>query len=91
MANATHTPGPWRFGYGGIFADRGNLLLDDMVCGLKYRDVPTEVVRANARLIAAAPDLLEVLKQCLKRGWMWDNDPELYDAAAKVIRKAKGE
>lgn len=52
---------------------------------------PSPMGEANAALIAAAPDLLEILEQCAKRGWMWDNDPSLYDATMKVIRKAKGQ
>jgi hypothetical protein len=66
MTNATHTPGPWHIneelskratylvfsgdGNGYLVANVGNYHTDDKEC------------EANARLIAAAPDLLEALR-----------------------------
>lgn len=53
-----HTPGPWRMGYG--YATR------DIRSGHRHIiarvDVVTEEGEANARLIAAAPDLLAALE-----------------------------
>lgn len=64
---AAHTPGPW------VWAKnhRGLYALDSDV--LAYADYEGMWVpfgstgEANARLIAAAPDLLEALKDCLGR------------------------
>lgn len=86
--NAAHTPGPWaataRTGEG---LTPATYVIEDadrfpVVMAWRVED---------ARLIAAAPELLEVLWQCLIRGYMWDNDPNLYNAASKAICKAKGE
>jgi len=52
---------------------------------------PSKAVRkANANLIAAAPDLLETLQEAVNKGYMWDNDPELWAKASAAIAKAKG-
>lgn len=55
-----HTPGPWRIGlppliWGLTIRTEQGLIVANATTGL---DVPT---RANARLIAAAPELLEAL------------------------------
>lgn len=65
---ATHTPGPWTstvspFGQVEVRGDEGAF-----VCRLRHMDgefdttILTEQNKANARLIAAAPELLEALK-----------------------------
>ncbi len=87
MTNATHTPGPW----GPYLKTQPYIIESKATEGAIVACLPLgDEWEANANLIAAAPDLLEIIEQCLKRGWMWDNDPSLYDAAAKVVRKAKG-
>lgn len=48
-------------------------------------------VEAEARLIAAAPDLLAALEAAVNRGYMWDNDPDLWSAASNAVRRAKGD
>ena len=91
-----HTPGPWRV------VDSWN---DHMVEGQNGEEIiwqdgphntPT-INEANARLIAAAPDLLEALEDLilLAQAVMHENggymvDDELSDARA-AIAKAKGE
>jgi hypothetical protein len=59
------TPGPWRIedapdAYGGLSISGDN--------GSEYSDnvIATVYAEANARLIAAAPDLLEALADCLE-------------------------
>jgi hypothetical protein len=55
-----HTPGPWEA------TDRGDVLIDGesmMIPGTSSAEI-----RANARLIAAAPDLLLTLKDLI--GWI---------------------
>lgn len=59
--NTRHTPGPWV----------PNPLMLDQICtyggeptvvAYAYRDMPADIVIANANLIAAAPELLAALK-----------------------------
>lgn len=58
--NTRHTPGPWV----------PNPLMLDQICtyggkptvvAYAYRDMPADIVIANANLIAAAPELLDAL------------------------------
>lgn len=61
-----HTPGPWRIALGShdlIYA--GATLVAQADCGLfSESNVPrVDEVSANARLISAAPELLEALKE----------------------------
>jgi hypothetical protein len=56
-----YTPGPWRTSkpqelFGGVWADRIE------IADVASNSLPTEEQRANARLIAAAPDMLAALK-----------------------------
>jgi hypothetical protein len=66
MANETkHTPGPWHVAFGGKDTDDyaiiGSKFSERAICNMEPRDY----VQANARLIAAAPELLEALKGLL--------------------------
>jgi len=58
----THTPGPWAIGYGGTDGDDYAVVVSPHsqypVCNLE----PRGYTQANARLIAAAPDLLAALE-----------------------------
>ncbi len=85
MEKAKHTPGPWRVG------DAGRTIFQPVgIKAVAYCD-KTENFRANARLIAAAPDLLEALERILgaARGTM-DEVRARHEARA-AIAKAKGE
>ena len=73
MINATHTPGPWRVDpefCTDIQTTDGLLEIGRAPCAedggkaasLPHNAPPIEEAVANARLIAAAPDLLEALK-----------------------------
>lgn len=53
-----HTPGPWRYDYAPGYC--GELLAAN---GTTIAEFVTEPSEGNARLIAAAPELLEALKQ----------------------------
>lgn len=97
MSNATHTPGPWRMGrvqdpknVAWYVTPQPKLLAD--VCVVEFAcDTarPIEEHEANARLIAAAPEMLEALDRIVTR-----KDPEgflpEYDEARAAIAKAKG-
>ena len=59
---SAHTPGPWRAvpnapGISDTVIDSGRMVVADVISRKS-----TDELRANARLIAAAPDLLEALR-----------------------------
>ena len=67
--SAKHTPAPWSFGYGvtteyGEVFGVGVTTKPDwtVVCAVSRPGDVNAIDEANARLIAAAPDLLEALK-----------------------------
>lgn len=59
------TPGPWK-----VMPDRPNVIImsepADCGCGNKYACVGGGNIEANARFIAAAPDLLEALEEAIQ-------------------------
>lgn len=68
MSESKHTPGPWKTKISGgerdVFSVKdihGHVLA--RVSGYAISAITPEQRRANARLIAAAPDLLEALKK----------------------------
>lgn len=69
-----HTPGPWEIRYGNgidmqIVSEQGSICrLDGYSHSVELMDENEEKERANARLIAAAPDLLEVCEAALMVG-----------------------
>jgi hypothetical protein len=85
---AQHTPGPWewRGDEGGWFLVPGVLA----ICNTDGTPGDDVIDRANARLIAAAPDLLAALEGLfllLDAGSLYE--PQAY-AARAAIAKAKG-
>jgi hypothetical protein len=91
---SAHTPGTWAVstfdgpeGYGEIVAD-GFL----RVCSVPFWPCASDEMEANARLVAAAPELLEALKWAI--GQVEDDlDPDhqaAMDAARAAIAKAEG-
>ena len=82
-----HTPGPWQVRQAeemfAIASEHGWIAAIE-------GDGDENVDRANARLIAAAPDLLEVLEEWLKaesvEEFVWAEDH-----AADAVKKARGE
>lgn len=78
-----HTPGPWSERNGRIFQiDREELTIADVA-----RAFDGDYSPSNARLIAAAPDLLEALEYAIKQV------PELatVPGIAAALAKARGE
>lgn len=87
---ATHTPGPWRTGdmYSTVFGPKNGTPCPDVIA-----DVHSSNRIANAKLIAAAPEILGALEALLDiaplaRDLQTRNIHALAEAA---IRKAKGE
>lgn len=90
-----HTPGPWQSGF-----DLRVLATDDratVVC--QVSGAPTNpVARADARLIAAAPDLLDAARLTVLHfqrthasgGFQGDDEHEAWAALNAAIAKAEG-
>ena len=97
LMSTQHTPGPWSVdAMGNVWS------ADTKVCEMSehpvimsgcYREKTDDEHRANARLIAAAPEMLEALKMSLKigdgcsRGFL----NEVQKQARAAIAKATGE
>jgi hypothetical protein len=66
---SAHTPGPWRVTTPGAFSNDGMPVAGVWVEAGEYTSVanliPVRAVKANAHLIAAAPDLLAVVRALL--------------------------
>lgn len=85
MKNISHTPAPWNF----VTAHKG---LAVHPCHFYYEGEVTDTDIANARLIAAAPDLLLALIDAM---YQHDHkhltpDEHWYHKAKRAIDKAKG-
>ena len=82
-----HTPGPWSYDdTGAIFGLEGKPI---MTCGeyaIKF-GAGTEEAFANARLIAAAPDLLEALRKISITSRYPMTEPENMDYAMECMRE----
>lgn len=96
-----HTPGPWTKVNGELFGPHGRrVLVSDSGIGVVCGSNPDPEHEANARLIAAAPELLEALRDLLRAvgraGYDDADSGELFelDSAAEearaVIAKATG-
>lgn len=105
---AKHTPGPWGISHGGLPGDSGfsvvsrnadaenvKVTAECWPCTIVSEDHRRELF-ANARLIAAAPELLESLASCVEALDHIENtmglriNPPTLDKAQAVIRKATG-
>jgi hypothetical protein len=97
VTEAKHTPGPWQVGeYSDGVGVGAGFRVALMTGGERYRD------KANARLIAAAPELLDALQKAVgalefSRDYHKDlgNEDQAFaqdmlDAALKAIAKATG-
>ena len=85
MSEAKHTPGPWHAVIaGGVQPVIGGPLITS--AHTKSGMLPN--YEANARLIAAAPELLEALRGVVR---VADRSTIEFDAARAAIAKATGE
>tara|TARA_R100001086_G_C11768073_1_gene240062 strand:- start:27 stop:305 length:279 start_codon:yes stop_codon:yes gene_type:complete len=85
-----HTQGPW-----GIYIPEHDVTAWDeeaqqtVTVAIMADDELKETREANARLIAAAPDLLECLQNLVHRGLIV-NDNDHYEECIEAIAKATG-
>ena len=86
---AKHTPGPWSVAEGdGCFIVETN----DSVVRFEVAGLDMEGDRYNARLIAAAPDLLEALEAAVARqAYRPGEGPEWWEQSRAAIAKAIGD
>lgn len=102
----SHTPGPWSLSTESVYATRvdgpdGNKVALAQYLLSEGRSIPEAI--ANARLISAAPDLLEALERVIApleiavklSSWRQDPTPgecsRALEGAKAAIAKAKGE
>jgi len=71
-----HTPGPWECSHTSNYAHDYRLHLSKSNMPFEGNDT----ARANARLIAAAPDLLDTLERAIARWPEFDSDAEISGA-----------
>lgn len=95
--SAKHTQGQWRVAADGdevTVSPVGVLQSSKTICKTSSAYRSDEECRANAWLIAAAPELLESLEQMLRLATRNDvpdaEQLEIADRALTVIRKARG-
>lgn len=98
----SHTPGPWSAECA-LSSDLFNIryvtgLNCEKVCDVNHRvEMPQEVALANAKLIAASPDLLEAARlalQLIKDTWIEEHGNQqvgmAWGALEQAINKATG-
>jgi hypothetical protein len=91
MKQTQHTPGPWR-----EYNAKGSRILNNWsVCnrdGTRIANIEqmpgqsSEEEHANARLIAAAPELLEALREMTERGGWMPSDERFIRAKAAIAK-----
>ena len=92
-----HTPGPWNvseeFDGTSIKAGMFHVTHTIQACGFHEPDVDKAVTQANARLIAAAPELLDALNAMLTHMGMDEDEwnKVTFNQARAAIAKATGE
>lgn len=87
-----HTPGPWQTDEAIVFVEGKEE--DFAICHTQAKHtntLPYETSLANARLIAAAPELLEAGEQLLYQLSINGDVQQAAQDLANVIAKAKGE
>ena len=85
-----HTPGPWNRikGDRNVYSASGTVCKTPAIIGGGSAAANWE---ANARLIAAAPDLLEALSEIINDGGKFVMTHETHRKARAAIAKARGE
>lgn len=91
MSKTKHTPGPWEVVDYNIEVTKGTTYTVNNRGGVGAHEL-----RANARLIAAAPDMLEALKNIIHELWLDDmsnfeqGQIKALEDGIKAINKATG-
>jgi hypothetical protein len=98
MNNTQHTPGPWSLEDRGtkfIVSKPGDGYITREVCRMDSSTMAAFAQEANARLIAAAPDLLEALQAIASidvHSALTEAEADaIHAAASAAIAKATGE
>ena len=87
MTDTTHTPGPWR-----VLHKRGVFLMDTETLAIGMADRHRKEHVANARLMAAAPDMLAALQEVLPlaENWGHPDHPGIVAARTAIARATGG-
>jgi len=91
-----HTPGPWVWSGKVLDSAHGRIFDHAKYEGMWFAAYDDERDKANAHLIAAAPDLLASLVEMeeMLHGWMQDNtglrELDVLERCESAIAKAKG-
>jgi hypothetical protein len=90
-----HTPGPWKMGFNltneqAIIGKDGVVVADASWYGGSGCELSIDNP-ADAKLIAAAPELLEALRQIVEQHGQWNNGIWAANIACAAIAKATGE
>jgi hypothetical protein len=84
--NTQHTPGPWSVSpYNNITSKNGTIAKIEQMPGNDEAER-----KANARLVAAAPELLQVAKHYVLLCRLHDWEGAVLDSAIAAIAKAEG-
>ena len=88
-----HTKGPWRVERQNASPTTGEWMIAGEKPGYlaEVRDCGSGCVKSNARLIAAAPELLEALEEAVCALEVCGKDYRATEIARAAIAKAKGE
>lgn len=90
MSKHKHTPGPWDYwsGYNTVDELEAQITTEDgdIVIASYNRQIPEG--EANAKLLAAAPELLEALQSCIQQITALCSADDVPDQARAAIAKA---
>ncbi|HBO1825726.1 hypothetical protein APA66_27690 [Pseudomonas aeruginosa] len=90
MSKQSYTPGPWDYwsGYNPVDELEAQITTEDgdIVIASYNRQIPEG--EANAKLLAAAPDLLEALQACIQQITALCSADDVPDQARAAIAKA---
>jgi hypothetical protein len=98
-----HTPGPWKVYHEVFRAELSNMKIIEIQdehgksiifwTGFDSANQAEKEKLANARLIAAAPELLKVCEYMAQKAFMrkWDGDEKAFDMLEKALKKAGSE
>lgn len=93
MTKQKHTPAPWEYNEGKPIGYWPYVQRGDSGGNAIQSAISLENAHADAKLYAAAPDLLEALEECLNHlynPFEPENQSSLYLMAKKAISKATG-